>query len=146
VLSAIRVAARDPEAAGHDAARRIVEREHFRVAYRRQPDDIGARALATRAIAEATAKKFSGESVRYGASPRRGDPPDFPVLDDGSSVSSLSLSEVLTKLPASRNEYVFVEPSIRKEARSWIAGNREEIIDAALTEQAVKEKEEEVST
>lgn len=146
VLSAIRAAARDPEAAGHDAARRIVKREHFRVAYRRQPDDIGARALTTRAIAAATAKKFSGESVRYGASPRRGDPPDFPVLDDGSSVSSLSLSEVLTKLPASRNEYVFVEPSIRREARSWIAGNREEIIDAALTEQAVEEKEEEVST
>jgi HD superfamily phosphohydrolase len=145
VLSAVRAAARDPQAAGHDAARRIVEREHFRVVYRRQPDDIGARALATRSIAEAMASQFGGELVRYGTSPRRGEPPDFPVLYDGSSVSSLSLSEVLTKLPASRNEYVFVEPSIRHEARSWIAENREEIIAGALAEQAVQEEQQEVS-
>ena len=144
VLAAIRAAARDAQAPGHDAARRIIKREHFRIAYHRQPDDIGARSLATPAIAEATANEFGAERVRYGASPRRGDPPDFQVLDrDGASVSSLSLSEVLTKLPASRDEYVLVEPSIRDDAKRWIAEHRESIIEQALTKQA---GEEEVTT
>jgi GrpB-like predicted nucleotidyltransferase (UPF0157 family) len=98
---------------------------------------------ATKAIARATAEEFGPENVRYGASPRRGEPPDFPVLDrDGSSVSSLSLSEVLTKLPASRDEYVFVEPSLRDRAKAWIAEHRQDIIDQAVAEQA---REEEVS-
>lgn len=144
VLAAIRHAAAAPGAPGHDAARRIVHREHFRIAYSRRPDDVGARALATEKIAEAAADEFGPENVRYGASPRRGDPPDFPVLDrDGSSVSSLSLSELLTKLPASRDEYVFVEPSLRERAKQWIAEHREDIIEQALAEQA---REEEVSS
>jgi hypothetical protein len=80
--------------------------------------------------------------VRYAASPRRGEPPDFPVLDDGSSVSSLSLSEVLPKLPASRDEFVFVEPSLRQDAKQWVAKHRKDIIDQAVAAQA---QEEEVS-
>ena len=143
IVVAIRAAAATPAAAGHDPARRIVGREHFRIAYSRRPDDVGARTLASEAIAAAAAHEFGPEHVRYGASPRRGDPPDFPVLDrDGSSVSSLSLSEVLTTLPASRDEYVFVEPSLREQAKKWIAVNREDIIEQALADQA---REEEVS-
>lgn len=141
VLVAIREAARDPAAAGHDAARRIATRDHFRVVHQRQPDEIGARSLATRAIAKATAREFGPERVRYSASPRRGDPPDFPVLvRDGTSVSSLSLSEVLPRLPASRDEYVLVEPAIRDQAKRWIAAKRETIIEEALAEQAVEEE------
>ena len=63
------------------------------------------------------------------------------MLDrDGSSVSSLSLSEVLTTLPASRDEYVFVEPSLRDRAKTWIAGHRDDIIEQALAEQAREEE------
>ena len=138
VLAAIHAAAADPLAEGHDPARRIVHREHFRIAYSRRPDDIG---LATEAIAGAAADEFGPENVRYGASPRRGEPPDFPVLDrDGSSVSSLSLSEVLTKLPAARDEYVFVEPSLRDRAKAWITAHRDDIIDQAMAEQAQEEE------
>lgn len=144
ILVAIREAVANPSAAGHDAARRIVAREHFRIAYARRPDDVGARSLATEAIAAAAAEEFGDENVRYAASPRRGEPPDFPVLDrDGSSVSSLSLSEVLPKLPASRDEYVFVEPSLRQRAKQWIADHRKDIIDQAVAAQA---RDEEVSS
>jgi HD superfamily phosphohydrolase len=142
ILVAIRRAAMDPGAAGHDAARRIVTRKHFRTAYARRPDDIGARSLATEAIAVAAVNEFGAENVRYAASPRRGEPPDFPVLDNGSSVSSLSLSEVLPKLPASRDEFVFVEPSLRQDAMQWISKHRKDIIDQAMAAQA---REEEVS-
>jgi HD superfamily phosphohydrolase len=141
VLAAIRAAAADPSADGHDPARRITGREHFRIAYSRRPDDVGARSLATAAIARAAAMEFGAENIRYGTSPRRGEPPDFPVLDrDGSSVSSLSLSEVLTKLPASRDEYVFVEPTLRHRVKAWIGEHRADIIDQAMAEQAREEE------
>lgn len=47
---------------------------------------------------------------------------------------------MLTKLPASRDEYVFVEPSIRDEAKGWIAEHRETIVERALAKQAVEEE------
>jgi hypothetical protein len=55
-------------------------------------------------------------------------------------VSSLSLSEVLTRLPASHDEYVFVEPSMREQAKRWITDQRGSIIDRALAEQAHEEE------
>jgi HD superfamily phosphohydrolase len=113
VLAAITKAARAPEAPGHDAARRIVTREHFRVAYQRRPGDPG---------------EFCAENVRYAASPRRGEPPDFPVRDrDGRSLSSLSLSDVLARLPAARDEYVFVDGQLRKRAEQWVEQHGESI-------------------
>ena len=42
-------------APGHTHEARILNRGHFREAYRRQPDDVGARSLATEAIAAAAA-------------------------------------------------------------------------------------------
>jgi HD superfamily phosphohydrolase len=142
ILNAIREAAQDEGAAGHSEAARILNRGHFRQAYRRRPDDVGARSIATETIAKAASAEFGEDNVRYGKSPRRPDPPNFPVyFDKDESQSSLSLSEVLGKLPTSRDEYVLVEPSIREEARKWISEHREEIINRALEDQA---KEEEV--
>lgn len=138
VLTAIAAAARDSEANGHDPARRIVAREHFRVVYQRRPEDAGD---ATEAIAMATAAEFGTERVRYAASPRRGEPPDFPVRDrDGRSVSSLSLSDVLVRLPASRDEYVFVAAEIRSQAKLWIERERERILTEALAQTDEREE------
>jgi len=129
VLAAMASACNDPGAPGHDHAKRILTRKHFRVAQTRRPGDPAG---AMRAMAEAAGKEFGEGNVRYGASPRRPEPPDFPVLDrDGRSVSSLSLSEVMARLPASRDEYVFVAPEIRKDARGWMNSRRDEIIKAA---------------
>jgi uncharacterized protein len=130
VLTAIVEAAYDREAPGHDPARRIMSREHFRVAYSRAPEDGTG---DTEALAVAASEHFGPDNVRYGKSPRRPDPPDFPVQErDGSSVSSLALSDVLKRLPASRDEYVFVAPELRDEAKRWIKQERERIIEAAV--------------
>jgi HD superfamily phosphohydrolase len=142
VLTAIAKAARDPKAPGHDPARRIEKREHYRVACIRRPSDPPG---AIEAIAAATANHFGAENVRYGASPRRPDPPDFPVRErDGQSHSSLALSDVLKTLPASRDEYVFVLPDLREKAKRWIDDEREQIIEAATAK--ADEQDEEVST
>jgi HD superfamily phosphohydrolase len=142
VLAAIAKAALDRTAPGHDAARRIATRQHFRVAYSRGPEDGPG---DTEAIAKAAAEHFGDGNVRYGKSPRRPDPPDFPVRErDGASVSSLALSDVLKRLPASRDEYVFVAPELREEAKKWIENKRERIIEAAI--EAADEENGEVST
>jgi HD superfamily phosphohydrolase len=142
VLAAIAAAAENADAPGHDPARRIQRREHFRVAYIRNPDDPPG---TIEAIAKAASDEFGPDNVRYGKSPRRPDPPDFPVRErDGSSVSSLALSDVLKTLPASRDEYVFVVPELRNNAKTWITNQRESIIEAAVA--AADEQDEEVST
>jgi uncharacterized protein len=136
VTAAILAAARNPREPGHNAARRIVERDHFRVAYSRKAEDVGERRIAVLAIHEAIIEKFGEENVRYGASPKRPEPPDFPVLErDGTVSSSLSLSDVMKQLPASRDEYVFVAPEFRTEAERWIDKERERIINEALQRQ-----------
>jgi uncharacterized protein len=142
VLVEIAAAAKDPKAPGHDPARRIQQREHFRVAYVRSPDDPPG---TIEAVAKAASEQFGPENVRYGKSPRRPDQPDFPVMErDGSSVSSLALSEVLKRLPASRDEYVFVAPEFRDKAKKWITKEHGSIIE--VVKAAAEREDEEVST
>lgn len=137
VTTALRAAAADSSAPGHDPARRIVLRDHFRVAYQRRPDD-GSFEVA--ALYEAAQGKYGAENVRYGGRPKRGNA-DFPVLDrDGTVVSSESLSTVLAELPASRNEYIFVAPGIRNDAIRWLNAEHARIIDDALAKQAADEE------
>ncbi len=136
VTTAMLAAIRDPDLPGHDPARRILTREHFRVAASRKAEDIGERSLATRAIFDACVERYGAEKVRFGSSPRQPDPPDFPVLErDGTVASSLALSEVMSRLPGSRAEYVFVDSAIRRDAERWIEKHREDIITKALTKQ-----------
>jgi len=63
------------------------------------------------------------------ATPPKGGTPDFPVqTKDGRIVSSVAISETLTRLPAASFDYVFVAPQFHKKALDWLAGNRKNII------------------
>jgi uncharacterized protein len=136
VMSAIRAAARDPGAPGHDPARRIIDRDHFRVVYQRLPID---GSFAVKALYEAAVKEYGAENIRYGGSPKRSDA-DFPVLNrNGSIVPVVSLSVVLADLPVSRNEYVFANPEIREKVELWLGEERQRIVDDTLRVQAAAE-------
>jgi uncharacterized protein len=136
VTVAMRAAAKDRGAPGHDAARRILERDHFRVVYQLRPEDSSFDVAALHRAAE---EKFDPENIRYGGSPKRGDA-DFPVLDrDGSSVAAISLSQVLANLPVSRDEYLFAPAELREEAERWIEAERGTIIESAYAAQAAEE-------
>jgi len=63
---------------------------------------------------------------------------------DGRSVSSLSSYDVLARLPASRDEYVFVDEPLRKKAKIWIEREREDILADEFAK--TDENDEEVST
>lgn len=129
VTAAMLSAAYDPQSPGHDPARRIICREHFRVLYERHPQDVQQNPEAGKAVFESAKRQFGSDAVRHDDYRQPGGEPNFPVLmRDGRIVSSMSISETLHSLPLVAVDYVFVKPELREEAEQWLRGNREEII------------------
>ncbi len=122
-------AARDEKHSGHDPARRIINREHFRLLYQRNPNDITKNPEAGKLIFDAACKKFGEANVRYDTYKQKGSGLNFPVLSiDGRIASSLAMSEVLKTVPIVAVDYVFINPDYRKEAEKWLKEKREAII------------------
>lgn len=129
VMGAIYEASRDPKKPGHESARRIVGHDHYRVLYERHPADILKNPDAGKLIFEAAKTNFSVESVRSSQYTQQSGTFDFPVLmKDGSTISSLSRSEVLSKIPVAAADYVYIIPEKRDEAKMWLLANRSKII------------------
>ena len=116
-------------------ANRIIRREHFREFYQRNPEDLGAGVDAAPAIYGAACAEFGPENIRLDQDNQGGGTVEFPVLSrDGRIVSSVSLSQILGKLPEAAIDYVFVEPSYRDDAVEWLKKNRRDIIENAKEE------------
>ena len=151
VLAEIKRAAADPDHAGHESARRIITRDHFKKAYEKRPnptgddDPSGDRAGDVAVLTEAAKQQFGADKIAYGAAPSNKTPPDFAVRgDDGKSVWAKGLSEVMQKLPESPDEFVLADPEIRAEVRGWLQANRESILDDARKKK-IEEAEEGVA-
>lgn len=131
VTAAILSASRDPGAGGHDPARRIASREHYKLFYTRHPDDLKVNLQPGGTVYQAAKQKFGEENVRWDHQPAKGRAPEFPVLPkEGPITSSTSISEPLNHLPAASFEYVFVNPALHKQARAWLDASRQEILRA----------------
>lgn len=129
VTAGLMHASRTPDAPGHDPARRLTSRDHFRVLYQRHPDDVDVNPEAGKAVYEATCARFGAERCRHDRYSQRGGAPDFPVLTkDGRIASSLAMSKTLTQLEAVSVDYVFVDSAILAEARAWLDENLQSII------------------
>lgn len=131
VTSGILGAARSETSPGHDAARRIVRREHFRVLYERHPADVLQNPEAGEDVLQAAVGRFGAESVRRDRYAQKATAPDFPVQRrDGSIVSSTTLSKTLSQVPLISVDYVFIEPAQADSARQWLKAEKNEIIRA----------------
>lgn len=129
VTAALLHASRQVGAPGHEAARRLTARDHFRVLYQRHPDDIRINPEAGRAVYDAACGKFGAERCRHDRYSQRSGAPDFPVLTkDGRIASSLAMSPTLTQLEAVSVDFVFVDPDILAEAKTWLQANLQQII------------------
>lgn len=128
VLVALRHAAREPAAAGHDHARRIAGRDHSRLLYRRNPLDVEVNPQAAEVIARRAGERYGPGTVHQFTYTETSRPNEFPILLDGRVVSSRGLSPVMSELPVVSVDYVFVDPAHRSEARSWLADNREKLL------------------
>lgn len=129
VMAAILDASRHPSRPGHDPARRIVQRDHFRMLYQRNPNDIAVNRDAARAIAEAAACQFGGSNVQYDSYREKNRPLDFPVLmRDDRVVSCLDVSSTLKNVPYVAVDYIFIAQHLREKAEAWLRANRDAII------------------
>jgi hypothetical protein len=120
-----------------DAARRIVERRHFKVAWSRNKTDIERNVDAARLIYSALCDNgdFDPDLIRLdsyrktGSRERKDRKDDFPVLQsDGSTVWASAISTVVENLPPVAIEYVFVAPEIRDRATTWLAKHKHDIL------------------
>jgi HD superfamily phosphohydrolase len=154
VLVALKQAHADPEHPAHEPARRIVGRDHFKVAYEKKAapkggepdadDAVGDTSADVMALADAAKARFGTELVAYGAPPSKKKPPDFAVRvrDGRSSVWASGLSDVFRRLPESPDEYVLADGEIRDEVGRWLETNREDLLADARAARIQKAEEE----
>jgi uncharacterized protein len=148
VLLAVKQAAADSSHPAHDPARRIVTRDHFKVAYEKRAAPKGGEAgdgeiqgdtsADVQALTRAAQQHFAPDLVAYGAPPQKKKPPDFAVRVRGErfeSVWASGLSDVLRRLPESPDEYVLADGEIRDEVRRWLEAERGSILAKARSNQ-----------
>jgi HD superfamily phosphohydrolase len=144
VMTALLFAARTEGAPGHEPARRIILRKHFKDFYRRRPGDVEIFAEAAKAIFEEAKIEFGAENVRYADGRKSGIPETFAVENDGQVVASTSLSDAFGNLPQPKGEFVYVAPELRTKAREWVEEHGPDIIQAAKAREQEDENEGEV--
>jgi HD superfamily phosphohydrolase len=129
VLAALLEAARIEDHKGHDPARRIVKREHYRKLYEKNPEDLRINPEAGRRVFEALRSQYGVEAVRADTYTAKNSAMEFPVLrSDGRIFSSYDLSETIQRLPIASFDYVFIRPDLVNDADDWLKKNRHEII------------------
>ena len=122
----------NPAAPGHEPARRIGFREHYKHLYKRNPTDQKTNKGSVKAVYEAAKRQFGDDAVRIDEYPAKGRGIDFPVWTASDRVeSSIMLSETLEKVPGFVVGTVYVRPELRQPARKWLEENRDTIIGAA---------------
>jgi HD superfamily phosphohydrolase len=139
VNSAMRTAARDPERPGHDPARRILEHNHFRVLYERNPQDVKIHSDPGAVIAEAAIQNFGAENVRTSKPRLKNVAADFPVRTRDERIEpAISMSDVLRTLKPTSIDYVYICPQLESKASAWLDDIRSNVLESAAT----KEEEE----
>lgn len=106
----------------HGLANRIVRRQHFKAAYELNP---AHKRLHPTILGEAYATlvvKFGEENVRHNSFTETGQPAAFRVKNEDGNVSygTLVSPDVIGRLPAVDVGFIFVEPSMRDEARQHV--------------------------
>lgn len=129
VNAAMMRAAYDPSLPGHRHARAVFSRDHFRLIYERNPRDIRINPKATEAVSEFLLDKFGKDSIHWYINSETNKRIDFPVRrSDGSIISSLDESTVLSNIPVVMTEFVFVSNEKRGEAESCVKNEIASII------------------
>jgi hypothetical protein len=129
ITAALLDCAYDESKSGHVHARRIMRREHFKVTYERNPNDVAVNPEAGGAIFTALSEQFGSEHFRHDRVPKKGDAPEFSVrMRDDEIVSSLAISDTLNSVPPASVDYVFANRSVLAESKKWLKEHAKETI------------------
>lgn len=129
IMAALWESAFDETKTGHQHARRVVRREHFKQIYQRNPEDVAINPESGASVYEALTGQFGAENFRHDRYSQKSGAPDFPVrLRNGDIVSSLAESETLKQLPVVSVDYVFASREIFSDAEKWLKEQRKNIV------------------
>jgi len=136
IMSELSKAVRDKEHPGHDPARRIARREHFRLLYQRTREDLEINREAGKAVFEAACREFGDSEVRHDYYIQKEGGLNYPLLSrDNRICSSFTESETLEKVPLVAIDYVYISPECRKRAEKWRDKNLLRIITLKVGEE-----------
>ena len=139
VLNAISIASKTPSKLGHDAARRIVERNHFKRVYSLRQTDKEKYPQPGLAIYKALREEYGYSNVYHKPYTERVRSYDLRVLGrDDRITSEVALLE---SIPSIAFDFVFVDPEHEVKASEWLDANREHILDEASLSQEENEEE-----
>lgn len=128
VISAMRVAARDSSSPGHIPARRILKRQHFKRIAEITDADRELDPDASEHLSAELIEHLGADAVFTDRYTQAGKGIWFPVVTrDGAIEWSTVLSPTLKQVPTFTVEYVFVEPSLFKEAKRHVEQFRERL-------------------
>ncbi|MGE4504345.1 MAG: HD domain-containing protein [Desulfovibrionaceae bacterium] len=132
ILVELRLAADDPGRVGHEPARRLMKRGHYKKVYQLTNDDRQKCDAPLKALQEALIERYGSDNVRiddYGKKTQLAE--DFPVWVDDRSVYVRNESQLLRDFPPVSTDYLFVEPELFEKARDWVDANREAVFKRA---------------
>ncbi len=128
VIVELRKAALDAKHPGHIHAKRIIEHEHFKRLYERNPVDQKINLKAVEVVYKAACKKFGAEAVRRDEPTQKGGSQIFPVLQNEKILQSIELSDTLAKVPVAATDFVFIDRKHFGAAEKWLDDVRTDII------------------
>lgn len=138
VTAGFLAAARDATLPGHLPAKRLVQRDHLRLLYQRNPDDLKHNPDAARVIFDAICTQFGANLVQFDVYRQKAsESPRFPVLKgDDRMVWSDEESEILnSKLPILIIETVYIAREKLVAAQKWLKNNRHNLLTVPMEEE-----------
>jgi HD superfamily phosphohydrolase len=122
VIAAIRKCAADPSNRTlQSLAARLISRKHFRTVFELLNSEKKRRPTIFGEILDFSRRTFGDDQVRWDHHRPKSEANDFPVLIDEETVkSSLSVSEVIDRLPPIEVGLIFVDPDRKDEAKRKI--------------------------
>ena len=129
VTAGIIEAALHEDSPAHDPARRLTNREHFRVLWSRNPADLTRNPDSGQLVFDGARERFGDAAVRRDRRSAGGAAIDFPVeMRDGRISSARAVSSVIDNIPDTAFDYVFIDPSQQGQAERWLEEERHSIL------------------
>jgi len=125
VNTAIREASADPSRSGHEAAKRIEKRKHFKLLRQFTPDELTQSPLLPSTLATELEKQFGEDRVHAYEYAEKKSPKRFAVrMKDGSSESSIAVSQILQSYPRLNVSFIMIDPDLKQLASQFLETSR----------------------
>ena len=129
INSALQLCYYDLKSVAHNEAKRIIERDHFKLFYSGKEYDLQKNPKATDLVFEKAKEDFGLEKIRRDKYPPKKAADVFPVyLREGRIIPSIERSSILSQIPIASFDYLFIEPSQIKSAETWLKAELDNIL------------------